>query len=505
MKKILTVLPTALLVFVGVTFWTAEQAEAQGIPGRGNIIEGVVGDPDSPFLPSEGETESRSREGEEPPSSESIEEYAVEAPGFAPQPAPSPEPPSSEIVEAPQPQDRPNRQRDDELSKLIDWTDGQLSISSLESLASMAEPDGAAYVEAPAAFDPERIRVLSRLRACLDSMQLNEIAPSRLFSHAAEFGLEEVEVESIVLEYGRPALNFCAGKIDISAGLDAWPELADEDARSAVAAWGEAIGLLEMRVKGGSSVTPIGTAFHIGGGLLLTAAHVVTGSDGPPDRKHANALANRTPNGQWSFNKNIEVYVNFTDGNSNCLDNRARRIPVTKIVALAYTKDMDAALLKLADADFEPGVPIPALPLRRDTPGIDYHEKVIALGFPLEDRYGSPTGSVARIFGKLGAKRAAPGVVRTPAYTAAMKRICLDVLGTKTNFLYHDCSVLAGNSGSAVISIATGEVVGLHYSGFKLSAWTSCNGNGKVHPGNRAYSIARLYADPVLGPHMPTP
>ena len=34
----------------------------------------------------------------------------------------------------------------------------------------------------------------------------------------------------------------------------------------------------------------------------------------------------------------------------------------------------------------------------------------------------------------------------------------------------HDCSTLAGNSGSAVLDVTTGEVVGLHFKGITLQA-----------------------------------
>jgi endonuclease G len=60
-----------------------------------------------------------------------------------------------------------------------------------------------------------------------------------------------------------------------------------------------------------------------------------------------------------------------------------------------------------------------------------------------------------RIFGNVyDKKRLAPGRVTTPA----------------TGTLCHDCSTLGGNSGSVVLSLETGEAVGLHFAGRFLEA-----------------------------------
>jgi endonuclease G len=50
--------------------------------------------------------------------------------------------------------------------------------------------------------------------------------------------------------------------------------------------------------------------------------------------------------------------------------------------------------------------------------------------------------------------------------------------------LLHNCTTLGGNSGSAVVDLATGDALGLHFSGSFLrtntrSALTSCNSDWK--------------------------
>ena len=58
-----------------------------------------------------------------------------------------------------------------------------------------------------------------------------------------------------------------------------------------------------------------------------------------------------------------------------------------------------------------------------------------------------------RLFGdKYNVKRLAPG----------------QVMRVEDELLMHDCSTLGGNSGSPIVDLATGEVLGLHFSGVFL-------------------------------------
>lgn len=78
-------------------------------------------------------------------------------------------------------------------------------------------------------------------------------------------------------------------------------------------------------------------------------------------------------------------------------------------------------------------------------------DNVVAIGFPADDPDRNPL-FIGTIFGnRFGIKRAAPG----------------DVVRVKpANSLWqHDCSTLGGNSGSPLLSLATAEVVGLHFGG----------------------------------------
>ena len=52
----------------------------------------------------------------------------------------------------------------------------------------------------------------------------------------------------------------------------------------------------------------------------------------------------------------------------------------------------------------------------------------------------------------------------------ALKRLAPgEFIGTKRGALFHDCSTLGGNSGSPLVDMTTGAVVGLHRDGSFLA------------------------------------
>jgi endonuclease G len=76
------------------------------------------------------------------------------------------------------------------------------------------------------------------------------------------------------------------------------------------------------------------------------------------------------------------------------------------------------------------------------------------VGYPSEESRNRNPLFVDTIFGgKLSVKRLAPG----------------EFIGSKRGALFHDCSTLGGNSGSPVVEMTTGAVVGLHRDGSFLA------------------------------------
>ena len=68
----------------------------------------------------------------------------------------------------------------------------------------------------------------------------------------------------------------------------------------------------------------------------------------------------------------------------------------------------------------------------------------------MRDPSNSPEMMDQLFEGRYEIKRAAPG----------------EVVGTRSDRVFHDCSTLGGNSGSPLVSLDSAEVVGVHSNGF---------------------------------------
>lgn len=87
---------------------------------------------------------------------------------------------------------------------------------------------------------------------------------------------------------------------------------------------------------------------------------------------------------------------------------------------------------------------------------------VAVIGYPARDSRIPDIELMDQIFGNVyDKKRLAPGQLLQPSGDS----------------IRHDCSTLGGNSGSVVLSLATGEAVGLHYAGRFLEANFAVSGN----------------------------
>ncbi len=122
----------------------------------------------------------------------------------------------------------------------------------------------------------------------------------------------------------------------------------------------------------------------------------------------------------------------------------ARPVRVTAIPYLADDAAPDVALLRIEGDDLPS-----ALPLADDDAGAD--QLVAIIGYPAYDSRNDASDQ-ARYFRDLyEVKRFAPGFV-------------MQALGDG-RALTHDCTSLGGNSGSPLVSLQDGRVVGLHYAG----------------------------------------
>jgi endonuclease G len=113
--------------------------------------------------------------------------------------------------------------------------------------------------------------------------------------------------------------------------------------------------------------------------------------------------------------------------------------PAVAIVGVeAVHPTLDLALLRVASS--------PAALARAATP-VGGDDWVVAVGYPGE---AIPPPVYSAVFmGQFGLRRASPGIVRE----------------ARPDAIAHDCSTMGGSSGSPLLSLATGDVVGVHYEG----------------------------------------
>jgi V8-like Glu-specific endopeptidase len=124
---------------------------------------------------------------------------------------------------------------------------------------------------------------------------------------------------------------------------------------------------------------------------------------------------------------------------------------IASILWIATPNEPDVAYLRIKNSSPKRRLASP-LKLAETVSADDF---VVTIGYPARDPRVPDQRLVQRIFGDVyEKKRLAPG----------------QVTDVGPDELQHDCSTLGGNSGSPVISLKTGEAVGLHFSGLFLEA-----------------------------------
>ena len=186
-----------------------------------------------------------------------------------------------------------------------------------------------------------------------------------------------------------------------------------------------------------------GTGFVVGPDLLMTNRHVA--------QIFTDGLGAR----ELRFRAG-EAAIDFKREAGDPDDDRANYIEVREVVMIHPYWDM--ALLRVAGLPKER----PSLRLGVHPPEELAGREIAVIGYPARDpRNDSATQD--EIFKHMyNVKRFQPGKARAVEKVQSFENL----VGAVT----HDASTLGGNSGSAVIDVATGEVLGLHFSGVYLKA-----------------------------------
>lgn len=244
-------------------------------------------------------------------------------------------------------------------------------------------------------------------------------------------------LEAIVQLTGRPPLVVRNGAIvmepltELPAGTDTLlvgierllPSVGRVEFRNSDMAWG-------------------GTGWVIGhdGGDLL----VVT------NRHVAKLVARRTAGGGAVFMRSPQgppygAAIDFGEEVTSPVGDVSRTVRVTALDYLADDLEADVALLRVGSPAF--------MPTPLDLAGTEaaLTDPVALIGYPAYDSRNDAAAQ-ARYFRDLyDVKRVAPGLIT-------------QALGGDS-LLQHDCTSLGGNSGSPLISLQSGAVVGLHFAG----------------------------------------
>lgn len=220
-------------------------------------------------------------------------------------------------------------------------------------------------------------------------------------------------IEIVRLE-NRPTLLVRDGSFRLFAS-DPWAT-ALESARTTLEATFPAVGRIERGAPG--SASSLGTGFLVAPDLLVTNRHVAAELD-------------------LNTGARVDFRAEFGSLNSTVH-------PIAEILRLAPAEGPDIALLRL-----QPSATHTA-PLRLTGASATVGQQVVCVGFPGFQHRTNPDDAAhqQRLFrGIYDVKRIAPG----------------EILAVDESILCHDCTNLAGSSGSALLDLPSGHVVGLDY------------------------------------------
>jgi hypothetical protein len=268
-----------------------------------------------------------------------------------------------------------------------------------------------------------KVRAIVGLPKVPDSEQAAQAALDKLRSGRARPSATELAALEFVIRMMRPAPLSLQGKLEplpAQKGSSVYqPEVsaAWETFRSASAKILYSVGRLD---RSAGTNPHIGTGFLVAPDLVLTNHHVVSAlSHGADELDPGMAV--------------IRFYQEY-DG-----PEPVPACPIVKVMAIHPTLDM--ALLKVTLPDTRPV-------LQFDTGALPDHLMVGTLGYPYKDDR-NPLFVDAIYQNKYGVKRGAVG----------------ELIAARGSSIFHDCSTLGGNSGSPVMALETGAVVGVHFTG----------------------------------------
>jgi V8-like Glu-specific endopeptidase len=261
---------------------------------------------------------------------------------------------------------------------------------------------------------------------------------------------EQLGLEAIVLLFGRPALLVQDG--DFGTPPDEWKQL--EGKRDLLKGILPSVGRVDL--DGHHTYPWCGTAFLIGDGVLMTNHHVAS-------------IFAAQEGKEWKFTPGVKAKVDYREEYQRDVANEFK---IDKVLGVHPTYDL--ALLSVSMKGGK-GTKAPSvLKLSAKAPKTTKDADVVVIGYPAFDSRNGSTEQMDIFKNIFNVKRLQPGkstgLKQTP-----------QILG-------HDCSTLGGNSGSCVVDLETGSVIGLHFGGQYLK-------------GNVSVPLWKLATDTFLKKH----
>ncbi|MBS0205804.1 MAG: DNA/RNA non-specific endonuclease [Planctomycetes bacterium] len=246
-------------------------------------------------------------------------------------------------------------------------------------------------------------------------------------------------LEAIVLPDKRPVVFIKANAYE-TVPMDDWKHLNAPEIHQRLEPLFPSIGRLELPLT--PNIPYGGTGFVVGPNLMMTNRHVAK-----------------------LFSDGVGTHVRFHAGGSLVDFRRENGMPEPDPGTLIRVTDVvmvhpfwDMALLRME------GLPATArpLPLSVTDPNGMVDQDVVVVGYPAQD-FRNDADVQKRVFGTIfGVKRMQPGKIRGRAKVRSFE--------SEVMAMTHDSSTLGGNSGSAVIDVKTGTIIGLHFAGVYLEA-----------------------------------
>ncbi|WP_437898355.1 trypsin-like serine peptidase [Sorangium sp. So ce124] len=239
-----------------------------------------------------------------------------------------------------------------------------------------------------------------------------------------------------IVEFGRPMLRILNHRFELPESGE-WRQLL-EDARARIERFIPSVGRIDM--ENHPSLDWAGTGWLVDHNILVTNNHVAKFFAYPEGDTFS--FFNHPVN-----NRRIRAFVDFSKEDARTAE--GAKVEVTKVIYMAPGDDgPDIAFLELEP--LPAGAPVPEPIAWASDEEVTSGVRVATIGHPAID---SRTGDLPVIEGALrgppGTKRLSPGRIKA----------------VHGETVLHDCSTLGGSSGSLVMSIESGSVLGLHFGG----------------------------------------